>query len=296
VSSPLRVATRGSALARWQAEHVVSLLGDDAELVIVDTLGDRDKSTSLDQLGGQGVFVKEVQAAVLDGRADVAVHSAKDLPSSADLAAPGLVIGGVPERADPRDVLIGESLGSLRPGAQIATGSARRRALLADIRPDLTFVELRGNIETRLTKVPAGGAVVMANAALVRLGLEHRATELLDPAVFVPQVAQGAIAIECRAGDDAVLARLATVEHGPSRRAVDTERAWLATLGGGCDLPVGAHAVVSADGSVVLHAVLASYDGRMVLRASGTGPDPVALGTQVAEQLLDEGGRWLLAG
>jgi hydroxymethylbilane synthase len=296
VSAPLRVATRGSALARWQAEHVVSQLSGDAELVIVDTLGDRDKSTSLDQLGGQGVFVKEVQAAVLAGRADVAVHSAKDLPSSDDLAAPGLVIGCVPERADPRDVLVGASLASLRPGAQIATGSARRRALLADIRPDLTFVELRGNIETRLTKVPPGGAIVMACAALVRLGLEYHSTELLDPAVFVPQVAQGAIAIECRTGDDAVLSRLAAVEHHPSRRAVDTERAWLATLGGGCDLPVGAHAVVTADGSLVLDAVLASYDGRMVLRASGAGPDPAALGVRVAEQLLDEGGRWLLAG
>jgi hydroxymethylbilane synthase len=296
VTSTLRVATRGSALARWQAEHVVSLLGGDAELVLVDTLGDRDTATSLDRLGGQGVFVKEVQAAVLDGRADVAVHSAKDLPSNPALTAPGLVIGCVPARADARDALVGSTLAALSPGALVATGSARRRALLADLRPDLTFTELRGNIGTRLQKVPAGGAVVMAMAALVRLGLADRAAEVLDPAVVVPQVAQGAIAVECRADDELVRARLAVIEHPASRRAVDAERAWLAMLGGGCDLPVAAHATVADDGAVRLDAVLASYDGRIVVRASGSGDDPAELGARLAAQLLDEGGRWLLAG
>jgi hydroxymethylbilane synthase len=292
----LRIATRGSALARWQAETVAALLGGDSELVVVDTLGDRDKSTSLDQLGGRGIFVKEVQAAVLDGLADIAVHSAKDLPSSPELAAPGLVLGSVPERGDPRDALVGSTLDALAPGSPIATGSARRRALLADRRPDLTFVDVRGNIGTRLTKVPSGGALVVAVAALQRLGQEAQLAEALPADIFVPMVGQGALAIECRAGDDAVLERLAAIEHPASRRAVDAERSWLATLGGGCDLPAGAHAVIAADGRVALTALLASRDGRIVLRVSGEGDDPVELGVRVAGDLLDRGGRWLLEG
>jgi hydroxymethylbilane synthase len=292
----VRVATRGSALARWQASHVAQLLGGDAELVVVETLGDRDTSTSLDRLGGQGVFVKEVQAAVIDGRADLAVHSAKDLPSAPSLAAPGLVLACVPERGDPRDALVGGRLDGLGPGATVATGSARRRALLADLRPDLTFSDLRGNIATRLDRRPPGGAVVVAMAALERLGLADRADEVLDPRVFVPQVGQGALAVECRADDGGTRERLAALEHGPTRRAVDAERAWLATLGGGCDLPAGAHAVVRGDGRLHLTAVLASPDGRVVLRASAEGDDPVALGSSLADRLLDGGGRWLQEG
>jgi hydroxymethylbilane synthase len=291
----LRIATRGSALARWQAEHVAALLGG-AELVIVQTAGDRDKTTSLSELGGQGIFVKEVQQAVLDGRADLAVHSAKDLPSNPALMTPGLVIGAVPERADARDSLVGGSLRELRPGATIATGSARRRALLADLRPDLTFTDLRGNIETRLAKVGNGiAAVVVAYAALQRLRLDGRADDVLDVEIFVPQVAQGALAVECRADDAPTRAALAPLDHAPSRRAVDAERSWLAAIGGGCDLPAGAHAVI--DGDVVrLTAVLASNDGRMVLRGTMTGPDPVTVGIDLATQLLDRGGRWLIAG
>lgn len=292
----LRIATRGSALARWQAETIAALLGGDSELVIVDTLGDRDKSTSLDQLGGRGIFVKEVQAAVLDGLADLAVHSAKDLPSSPELAAPGLVLGCVPERGDPRDALVGSTLDALAPGSPIATGSARRRALLADLRPDLTFVDVRGNIGTRLTKVPSGGALVVAVAALQRLGEEAQMAEALPADVFVPMVGQGALAVECRAGDAAVLERLAVIEDPASRRAVDAERSWLATLGGGCDLPAGAHATIGDDGRVSLTALLASRDGRIVLRVDGEGDDPTELGVRVANDLLDRGGRWLLEG
>jgi hydroxymethylbilane synthase len=293
---PLRIATRGSALARWQAAQVAALLGGDAELVMVDTLGDRDKSTSLDQLGGRGIFVKEVQAAVLDGRADIAVHSAKDLPSSPELLAPGLVLACVPERGDARDALVGSRLDELAPGAPIATGSARRRALLADRRPDLTFFDVRGNIGTRLERVPPGGALVVAVAALERLGELDRLAEALPVEVFVPMVGQGALAIECRREDPAVVDRLAAVEHEPSRRAVATERAWLATLGGGCDLPAGAHATITGDGGIELAAVLASLDGRIVLRCGGVGDDPVELGTRVAEELLERGGRWLIEG
>ena len=287
----VRIATRGSALARWQAEHVASILGD-AELVVVETIGDRDKATSLSQLGGTGIFVKEVQAAVLDGRADIAVHSAKDLPSNPALATPGLVIGAVPLRADVRDALVGASLADLPPGGVVATGSARRRALLADLRPDLTFEDLRGNIDTRLAKASSTTAVVVAHAALVRLGLTDRVAEVFSPEVVVPQVGQGALAIECRAGEESLVAAL---EDGDSRRAVDAERAWLATIGGGCDLPVGAHATVVGD-DVRLTAVLASFDGRVVLRDTESGGDPVGVGTSLAERMLDDGGRWLIEG
>jgi hydroxymethylbilane synthase len=287
----LRIATRGSALARWQAEHVAALLGG-AELVVVDTVGDRDKATSLSSLGGQGIFVKEVQAAVLDGRADLAVHSGKDLPSSAELQAPGLAIAAVPERADARDALVGARLADIPPGGTVATGSARRKALLADLRPDLTFADLRGNIDTRLAKSTEFAAVVMAVAALERLGLADRIAERLDTDVFVPQVAQGALAIEARPGTEA-FAAVAALDHAPSRTAVDAERAWLAGIGGGCELPAGAHATV-AGAEVTLTAVLASFDGRIVLRRTVTGTDPVALGTDLATHMLDHGGRWLL--
>ena len=288
----MRIATRGSALARWQAEHVAALLGG-AELVIVETAGDRDKTTSLSDLGGRGVFVKEVQAAVLDGRADVAVHSAKDLPSNPALQPDGLVIAAVPERADARDVLVGTALDDLAPGATIATGSARRRALLADLRPDLTFDDLRGNIDTRLAKVPRGGAVVMAKAALDRLDLGDRVADVLDPVQVIPQVGQGALALECRADDRDTIAAAAAIDHQPSRCCVDAERSWLSAIGGGCDLPAGAYAVVD-DGALTLRSVLASYDGRIVLRHVATGDDAIALGRAAAEELLERGGRWLL--
>lgn len=299
----LRIATRGSTLARWQADHVASLLraahGDDldVEAVVVETVGDRRQDVPLDQIGGRGIFVKEVQAAVLDGRADLAVHSAKDLPSSPELAPEGLRIVAVPERGDPRDVLVGAALSELRPGALVATGSARRRALLADLRPDVSFTGLRGNIDTRLAKAPAYAAIVMALAPLQRLGLEHHVAQVLEPHEVLPQVGQGALAVECRSGDDAVAELVAVLDHGSSRRAVDAERGFLATLGGGCDLPVAAHATVAADGSIALVGILASFDGHVVLRdEAGGGPaaDPGEVGAGLAAHLLDAGGRWLL--
>ena len=295
---PLRVATRGSNLALTQARLVAALLAEvaevEVELVVVETLGDRRTDTPISALGGQGVFVKEVQAAVLDGRADLAVHSCKDLPSAPELQPDGLVLAAVPERGDPRDALVGGRLDDLPPGATIATGAARRRAQLADLRPDLTFTDLRGNIDTRLGKVPKGGAVVVANAALARLGLEGEAGEVLGADRFVPQVGQGALAVECRADDGEARERLAGIEHPTSRRAVDAERAWLAELGGGCDLPAAAHATVDGDGGVRLRALLATLDGRLVLRAGREGDDPVATGANLAQAMLDQGGRLLL--
>ena len=280
----LRAATRGSALARWQTEHVAALLDEDVELVVVETTGDRRQDVPIHEMGGTGVFVKEVQAAVLDGRADFAVHSAKDLPAR---PTEGLVLAAVPERGDPRDALVGARLADLAPGARIGTGSVRRRAQLAALRPDLTFGELRGNIDTRLRKAADFDAVVMAAAALQRLGRESHIAEVLDVDVLVPQVAQGALAVECRPGDEV---RFAGIEHPPSRRAVDAERAFLAELGSGCDLPVGAFASVAEDGSLSIEGLLASLDGHVVLRASGFDD-----GAALARHLLDDcGGRDLL--
>lgn len=282
----LRAATRGSTLARLQTDLVIELLGVDAEPVVIATAGDQRTDIPIWELGGRGVFVKEVQAAVLDGRADFAVHSAKDLPSTMP---DGLAIAAVPERADARDALVGHRLESLPPGARVGTGSVRRRAQLAWLRPDLTFAGLRGNMEARLAKAPGFAAIVVAAAALDRLGRASEATEVLPTGVMVPQVGQGALAVECRAGDGATIAALAAIEHGPSRRAVDTERAWLREVGGGCDLPVGAHATVSAEtGRITLAAMIGTPDGRIVLRDTGAGDDPEEVGRRLARRLLDD--------
>lgn len=240
----LRLATRGSAQAAAQATAVAEALmaAHDrliVQLVFVETLGDQRTDVPLHTIGGQGVFVKEVQRAVLDGRADLAAHSAKDLPSA---EADGLRLAAFCERRDPRDALVGATLSDLPPGATVATGSVRRRAQLAVVRPDLHFVELRGNIHSRLTKVPAGGALVMAVAALQILDLTDRIAEVLPVGQFVPSPGQGCVAIECRTDDDAVAALLGAVDHPATRAAVQLERAFLAELGTGCSLPVAAHA------------------------------------------------------
>ncbi|MGH9085636.1 MAG: hydroxymethylbilane synthase [Acidimicrobiales bacterium] len=285
----LRAATRGSPLARWQAEHVVSLLRAadptvEVELVVVDTQGDRRLDVPIWELGGKGVFAKEVQTAVLDGRADLAVHSAKDLPSG---SVPGLLIAAVPERGDPRDALVGSTMADLPHGAEVATGSLRRQAQLAALRPDLRFVGLRGNMATRLAKASEHDAVVVAAVALDRLGLGDHIAERLSVDTVLPQVAQGALAVECRAGDADLVTRLAAIEHADSRRCVDAERAFLAELGGDCSLPAAAYATTTADGLVVEGRLL-SVDGRTVLRHRGSD------GAAVARHLLDHGGRALL--
>jgi hydroxymethylbilane synthase len=288
----LRMATRGSALARWQADHVASLLGVDVELVIIKTSGEQHADVPIREVAGRGVFVKEVQDALLAGAADVAVHSAKDLQST---ATPGLAIGAMPERGDPRDALVGSTLDDLPTAGQVATGSVRRRAQLAARRPDLTFAELRGNIGTRLEKAAQYDAIVVAAAALERLGLQDRAAELLPVTTMVPQVGQGALAVECREDDGDALAMLRAIEHAATRRAVDAERAFLAAMGGGCDLPVGGYATVAADGTITLSVLLASLDGHVVLTHEANGDDPVALGESAARFLLhDAGGATIL--
>ena len=253
---PVRLATRSSPQASTQArvvaEAITAATGRPTQLVFVETSGDRDRTAALHTIGGLGVFVKEVQHAVLEGRADVAVHSAKDLPSE---TTPGLVIGAFCARRDPADALVGATLDQLALGATVASGSVRRRAQLASVRPDLTFVELRGNIARRLEQVPEGGAVVMAMAALEVLGLTHLVTERLDPLRYVPAAGQGCVAAECRSDDLDTRAALGAVDDPSTRRAVTLERAYLAELGSGCSLPVGAH----SDGER-FHAFLAADD------------------------------------
>ena len=290
-AKPLRIATRGSRLARWQAERVAGLLGTEVELVVVSTTGDQRLDVPIAAIGGTGVFVKEVQAAVLDGRADLAVHSAKDLPSE---TAPGLVLAAVPERADPRDALVGTRLADLPAGAVIGTGSPRRQAQLAAARPDLRFAPLRGNLETRVARAADFDAVVVALAALQRLDMVDAAADVLDPEVMLPQVAQGALAVECREGDYTTAGILAGVDDPVLHQAVDAERAYLRHLGAGCDLACGALAT-PVDGGLVLEALLASLDGKTVLRTRVSGDDPAVLGERAGRDILDaRGGRELL--
>jgi len=287
----IRAATRGSPLARWQTDRLVRLLAAarpevTVEVLVVETTGDLDRITPLEQMGGRGVFVKEVQAAVLDGRADIAVHSAKDLPA---LTPEGLVLACIPERADARDVLVGCRWADLPEGATVATGSIRRRAHLAHLRPDLVFAGLRGNIGTRLEKAAGFDAVVMAAAALDRLGIRPDVVDRLDPSILLPQVGQGAMAVECRTADDGVHEILAAVEDAVARRTVDTERAFLAELGAGCDLPIAAHAVLEGD-EVCLTGAISSPDGAVLLREARRSVDGPTLGRTLARHLLDERG------
>jgi hydroxymethylbilane synthase len=290
--STLRLATRGSPLAVAQANRVAAMLTShtldlNVEIVVVETTGDRRTDVPLHEIGGQGVFVAEVQRAVLDGRADAAVHSAKDLPSTPP---PGLLLAAVPERVDPADVLVGRSLAGLGPGALVATGSPRRRQLLAELRPDLAFTELRGNMATRLAAPGTRGidAVVAASAALLRLGLVDQVAERLDPEVVTPQVGQGAIAIEA-APDCSSLEWFFDIDDAVAHRCVDAERAFLATLGAGCTAPVGAWCTEEA-GRLTLRGMLYNEDAGEVVRYTMDGASPEPLGVAVATWLLDETG------
>ena len=345
----LKIATRGSELARWQANAVRRELeglkqGASGELVIVSTAGDRDLASSLSEIGGKGVFVKEVQAAVLAGEADIAVHSAKDMPAETP---EGLTIGAVLKRGDPRDALVGSRLADLPNGATVATGAPRRRAQLAALRPDLHFAELRGNIATRLAKAGNYDAIVVAVAALERLGFVEisngnlekdgepeggvaksgkaqggvrsqesdnlnldtevegigvvdvldtgRAVSLathikevegigiidvLAPEIFVPQVGQGVIAVECRSDDTTTKQMLTAINHSPTRICLEAERGFLQTLGGDCNLPAGAYAMLSHsqqqsetprnEPTLHLAAFLATLGGTMIQDSTST--------------------------
>ena len=287
--SGLRLATRRSPLALVQAQYVrdrLAAIGVESELVHIDTSGDRRHDVPLDVLGGQGVFAVEIQRALLEGEADVAVHSAKDLPS---VTPADLELVCVPERRDPADALIGRSLAGLGPGATVATGSPRRRALLLERRPDLRVVGLRGNMATRLGTAGHDGvdAVVAAAAALDRLGQLGLISERLDPEWFVPQVGQGSLALEARVEDFVTHQLLAGLNDAAAMTALLAERAFLRELGSGCSIPAGAYATVDHD-QVTARGVMLAVDGSRSVRADATGTDPQRVGEELARRLRDE--------
>ncbi|HEY2213772.1 MAG TPA: hydroxymethylbilane synthase [Acidimicrobiales bacterium] len=294
------LATRGSPLALRQANLVADSLHAawpelEVNVLVVRTQGDV-ATGPLDQIGGQGIFVTEVEQAVADGRADIAVHSAKDLPSTMP---EHLTLAAVPLRADPRDGLVGCRLADLTPGGLIATGSARRRSQLAYLRPDLIFTDLRGNMERRVSRGEDGSvsAVIVAMAAMERLDWLHRVTDVLSTTDVLPQAGQGAIAVQCRVDDKVTHELVAPLNHEPSARTLQAERAVLAALGGSCTLPVGAWAEASTDASqLTVHGLLASGDGRTMIRMSRSGDDPTAVGIDVARALVIDGGGYGLDG
>jgi hydroxymethylbilane synthase len=296
----LTIASRGSQLALWQARWVESrlaALGHECGIEIIKTTGDKITDTPLAQLGtaagGKGLFTKEIEEALLDGRADLAVHSLKDLPT--ELPA-GLAIAAIPEREDPRDALIGRTLAELEPGAAIGTSSLRRAAQLRRLRPDLQIESIRGNVDTRLRKLDEGryAAIVLASAGLRRLGWAHRIAAILPPETMCPAVGQGALAVETRAEGPAREACTA-LNHPATHAAVAAERSFLRALGGGCQLPIGAYAAVEGEG-LRLQGLVIAPDGSQCVAGDRTGSAlaPEELGGALAADLLARGARALL--
>ena len=289
----IRIGTRGSLLALWQAEHVKGLLvakGHEVELHKITTTGDQVLDRRLESIGGKGAFLKEIEEAMLAGQVDLAVHSLKDVPTALP---PGLSLCASLERADPRDALLsnsGKRLESLPAGSRVGTTSLRRSSQVKAMRPDLHVDDLRGNVDTRIRRLRERhyDAVILAMAGLVRLGRTGEVTQVLDPEVFVPAPGQGAIALECRQEDEAVRAAEAPMHHEPTARAVTAERAMLAPLARGCHDPLGAHAA-PVSGGLRLRAFVARADGSAILRGEDTGDDPGELGRRVAADLLARG-------
>ncbi|RKH73645.1 hydroxymethylbilane synthase [Corallococcus aberystwythensis] len=293
----VRIATRQSPLALWQARHVASLLtqrnpGLEVSLVEMTTEGDRFLSAPLSAVGGKGLFVKEIEQALLDGRADLAVHSLKDMTS---VFPDGLILAAVPAREDPRDAFCspdGHTLAMLPPGAKVGTSSLRRSCILHARRPDLEIVSLRGNVQTRLQKTRDLGlaGAMLAAAGLKRLGLDHHITQVVPVADSLPAVGQGVLAIQCREADADVRALLQPLEDALTRNAVRAERAFLAKLEGGCTVPLAGHATVE-DGQVYLRGLVGRPDGSLVVRGEVKGPVPEAerLGEALADELLSRG-------
>ena len=315
-SARIRIGTRGSALARWQAEHVAAALkavpgAPDPELVLIKTEGDRIQDVPLSKVQGKSFFTKEIEEALLQSRVDIAVHSLKDLATQMP---PGLTLGAVMEREDPRDALLfsasrlaqGESLSpdeashspdDLPRGARVGTSSLRRRALLARWRPDLELVELRGNVPTRIRKLDHGeyDAIVLAAAGVKRLGLSRRISAYLSFEYFLPAVSQGAIGVQIRADDADVAESVGALEHPETRTATAAERAFLRTMEGGCQLPVGAVGELDGNG-LRLRGVVCSLDGSRWVdgEISGVPAEAEKLGVALAEDLMERGGGGIL--
>ncbi len=298
----IRIATRGSMLALQQSGTVKATLENlwpqiRFELRIIKTTGDKITGVALAEVGGKGLFVKEIEDALLDGSADLAVHSMKDVPAALP---DGLVIAAVPEREDPRDALIvrgGNTIGDLCHGARVGTGSLRRSAQIRAMRPDFEVCGLRGNIETRLRKLDSGqfDAIILAAAGLKRMGWQERVTMYMDPAQFLPAIGQGALGIEARSEDDKILRFLAPIDHRETEITVRAERSLLKELDGGCQVPIGGYARLA--GKIIeLSGLVASPDGRQLFRVVRSAPmeDAVSLGKGVAAELLDMGARKIL--
>ena len=293
----LIIGSRGSKLALWQANHVKARLeglGQECRIEVIKTTGDLITQVPMKEVGSKGIFTKEIEEALSDRRIDLAVHSLKDMPT---VLPDGLEITSTPERQDVRDVLIGLTLGELHPGARVGTGSLRRIAQLRAVRPDLLLEGIRGNVDTRIRKLDEGEyhAIVLAAAGLKRLGLADRIAEFISVESMCPAVGQGALAIETRLDGGAGMQASQKLDHPATRAAITAERAVLATLGGGCDVPIGAYGFVTEQ-TLHLRAIVISPDGRRMVREEMTGPstDAFALGVSMAEKLLAAGAGTIL--
>ena len=299
----IRIGTRGSPLAlvqtRWVEAQLLDLHpGVATELVIIKTTGDKLKDVPLAQVGGKGLFIKEIEEALLAGEVDLAIHSLKDMPAEMP---PGCVLGAVPPREDCRDAFISHrhaSLTEIPAGGRVGTGSLRRKVQVLHRRPDLEVVHLRGNVDTRLRKLETEGldAIILAAAGLKRLGLGHIPKGYLDEAEMLPAIGQGALGLEVRAGDQEMLDLLAPLNHVPTQVAVTAERAFLARLEGGCLVPVAALGRLAKDGSLTLEALISDLEGKRLLqdRLTGLPEEARSMGLRLAEMLLDRGGREIL--
>jgi hydroxymethylbilane synthase len=302
MSGQVRIATRRSRLALWQAEHVAARLaarhpGLVVSLVPIVTEGDRIQDRSLADAGGKGLFIKELEGAIREGRADIAVHSMKDMPG---VLPPGFAIAAALERGDARDAFVSArhaSLDALPQGARVGTSSLRRECQLRHRRPDLEVVALRGNVDTRIRKLDGGEceATILAAAGLERLGLEARIRARLSPQEMLPAIGQGIVGIECAEEREDILALVRPLEHGPTRALLEAERAFSARLGASCRSPIAGHATL-ADGSLQLAGLVGTPDGRSVVadRVAGAAKDAAGLGAELAERLLAAGAARLL--
>lgn len=296
--SEMVIGSRGSKLALWQANHVAAQLaakGHTTRIEIIQTTGDKITDVALSKVGTKGLFTKEIEEALLDGTIDLAVHSAKDMPTELP---EGLVLSAFPEREDPRDALIGARLAELPEGAVVGTSSLRRAAQLRALRPDLELRDLRGNVDTRLRKQAEGqyAAIVLAAAGLTRLGWKDRITEYFDPGIFIPAVGQGALAIETRADGGAGHVAVAAMDDVETRARLEAERAALRSMGGGCQVPLGAHAVVEGE-TLRIRGIVVSHDGKVVIRAEeeGLAAEAAQVGERLGLRLLESGARNVLA-
>lgn len=299
----LRIGTRQSLLALWQSNYIAGLLQQqypDCQVTLkkIVTKGDRILDVPLAQIGGKGLFTKEIETDLLDGSIDLAVHSLKDMPT---VLPEGLCLTAITSRANVGDAFVSnkyDSFAQLPEGAVLGTSSLRRKAQLLAVRPDLKIVDLRGNVDTRLRKLDEGrmDAIILAAAGLERLGHAGRIKEILPTSVCLPAVGQGALAIECRSNDEEVRSMLAFLNDDATKQATDAERAFLGLIEGGCQVPIGVHADVTGT-EIKIEAVIASLDGSAILRNTISGPSEQAaeLGRQLGKQMLDDGGRQILA-